>query len=83
MNTQEFKITIHMVSSLDGYIAKKDNSISWFDTTVNYDKGVDAQGTEEFSKQSIVTYWVQRHMNTLWSFQNLMAGLTAINRQLY
>ncbi len=50
MNTQEFKITIHMVSSLDGYIAKKDNSISWFDTTVNYDKGVDAQGTEEFLK---------------------------------
>ena len=29
-----------MVSSLDGYIAKKDNSISWFETSCNYDKGI-------------------------------------------
>ncbi|HWZ04187.1 MAG TPA: dihydrofolate reductase family protein [Mucilaginibacter sp.] len=35
-----FKITIHMVSSLDGYIAKKDNSISWFETSDSYEKGV-------------------------------------------
>ncbi|MDP9047321.1 MAG: dihydrofolate reductase family protein [Bacteroidota bacterium] len=34
------KVTIHMVSSLDGYIAKKDNSVSWFDTADNYEKGV-------------------------------------------
>lgn len=27
-----FTVTIHMVSSLDGYIAKKDNSVSWFET---------------------------------------------------
>lgn len=35
-----FKITIHMVSSLDGIIAKKDNSVSWFDTQDVYEKGV-------------------------------------------
>lgn len=35
-----FKITIHMVSSLDGIIARKDNSISWFDTQDLYEKGV-------------------------------------------
>jgi len=29
-----------MVSSLDGYIAKKDNSVSWFETSDNYEKGV-------------------------------------------
>jgi dihydrofolate reductase len=29
-----------MVSSLDGYIAKKDNSISWFETSDSYEKGV-------------------------------------------
>ena len=29
-----------MVSSLDGYIAKKDNSVSWFDTGDTYEKGV-------------------------------------------
>ncbi|MBS1661017.1 MAG: dihydrofolate reductase [Bacteroidetes bacterium] len=29
-----------MVSSLDGIIAKKDNSVSWFETSSNYEKGV-------------------------------------------
>jgi dihydrofolate reductase len=50
MATDEFKITIHMVSSLDGYIAKKDNSISWFETTDNYEKGVTGENPEEFLK---------------------------------
>jgi hypothetical protein len=27
------KITIHMVSGLDGMIAKKDNSVGWFETS--------------------------------------------------
>jgi dihydrofolate reductase len=39
-----------MVSSLDGFIAKKDNSISWFETSDHYDKGVEGQDTEEFLK---------------------------------
>lgn len=41
-----------MVSSLDGYIAKKDNSVSWFETADNYEKGVNIteQDAEEFLK---------------------------------
>ena len=50
MATDVFKITIHMVSSLDGYIAKKDNSVSWFETSDNYEKGVSGQNPEEFLK---------------------------------
>ena len=34
------KVTIHMVSSLDGFIAKKDGSISWMRSSDTYDKGV-------------------------------------------
>ena len=30
-----------MVASLDGMIAKKDNSVSWFETTDDYEKGID------------------------------------------
>ena len=30
-----------MVASLDGFIAKKDNSVSWFETSDLYDKGVE------------------------------------------
>ncbi len=52
MTTDIFKITIHMVSSLDGIIAKKDNSVSWFETSDYYEKGVEVtkQDTEEFLK---------------------------------
>ena len=39
-----------MVSSLDGIIAKKDNSVSWFETSDYYEKGVTEQNTEEFLK---------------------------------
>lgn len=41
-----------MVSSLDGIIAKKDNSVSWFETSDYYEKGavVDEQDANEFLK---------------------------------
>src|SRR6187401_3758151 len=50
MTTDTFKVTIHMVSSLDGIIAKQDNSVSWFETSDYYDKGVSEQNAEEFLK---------------------------------
>ena len=50
MPTAPFKVTIHMVSSLDGIIAKKDNSVSWFETSDYCEKGVTEQNTEEFLK---------------------------------
>jgi dihydrofolate reductase len=42
-----------MVSSLDGFIAKKDNSVSWFETSGYYEKGIEIteQETEEFLKK--------------------------------
>lgn len=39
-----------MVSSLDGFIAKKDNSVSWFETSSDFPKGVSGQDAEEFLK---------------------------------
>jgi dihydrofolate reductase len=39
-----------MVSSLDGIIAKKDNSVSWFETTDYYEKGITAENVGEFLK---------------------------------
>lgn len=41
-----------MVSSLDGMIAKKDNSVSWFDTPDYYENGIELtqQATEAFLK---------------------------------
>jgi len=36
-----------MVSSLDGLIAKKDNSVSWFETSSHYEKGVSLSEQEQ------------------------------------
>jgi dihydrofolate reductase len=41
-------VTLHVVSSLDGIIAKRDNSVSWMDTTGDgYEKGVSGENAEE------------------------------------
>src|SRR5919107_3495744 len=50
MMVDTFKVTIHMVASLDGIIAKKDNSVSWFETSDYYEKGVTQKNPEEFLK---------------------------------
>jgi dihydrofolate reductase len=50
MQEDTFKVTIHMVASLDGYIAKKDNSVTWFETSNNYEKGIIGQDPEAFLK---------------------------------
>jgi dihydrofolate reductase len=40
-------VTLHVVSSLDGFIAKRDNSISWMDSPGDvYERGVTDDGTE-------------------------------------
>ena len=39
-----------MVSSLDGIIAKKDNSVSWFETSDFYEKGVSGEDPVAFLK---------------------------------
>jgi dihydrofolate reductase len=38
------------VSSLDGFIASKDNSVSWFETTDYFEKGADAPDAAAFLK---------------------------------
>jgi dihydrofolate reductase len=44
------RVTLHMVSSLDGFIAKKDNSVSWLESPGNvYERGV-AISEEEIVK---------------------------------
>jgi dihydrofolate reductase len=50
MTTDGSKVTAHMVSSLDGFIAKKDGSISWLETSDTYEKGVTGENAEEFMK---------------------------------
>lgn len=50
MTPDKFRLTVHMVSSVDGIIAKKDNSVAWFEASSHYDKGVSGQDPVEFLK---------------------------------
>lgn len=50
MPTAAPRVTIHMVASLDGFIAKTDNSISWLETADTYDEGVAGEDAAEFVK---------------------------------
>ncbi|MBO9202121.1 MULTISPECIES: dihydrofolate reductase family protein [Niastella] len=58
MATTPFTITIHMVSSLDGIIAKKDNSVSWFETVDHYEKGVALTGQDREDFLSTIDCYV-------------------------
>ena len=40
-------VTLHVVSSLDGFIAKKDNSVSWMDSFDVYEAGVSGDDAEQ------------------------------------
>ncbi len=46
-------VTLHVVSSLDGFIAKKDNSVSWMDSSDVYERGVTDDGALRSSSRSI------------------------------
>ena len=54
VNARSSTVTLHVVSSLDGFIAKKDNSVSWMDSSDVYEKGVTDDGAEVL--QSIDCY---------------------------
>ena len=53
-NAMRSAITLHVVASLDGFIAKKDNSVSWMDSSDVYERGVTDDGAEVI--QSIDCY---------------------------
>jgi dihydrofolate reductase len=51
LGTNRSTITLHMVSSLDGIIAKSDNSVSWLDDSGDvYEEGVSYDSAEEVVK---------------------------------
>lgn len=50
MTAETSKVTIHMASSLDFFIAKDDGTVSWLETVDTYEKGVEDGDAEAFLK---------------------------------
>lgn len=50
MQQIESRVTIHMVASLDGFIARRDGSVDWLETTDTFDdgKGMDPELVRRF-----------------------------------
>lgn len=46
-NANQPTVTLHAVASLDGFIAAKDNSVAWLETTQVYERGVSEEGAAE------------------------------------
>jgi dihydrofolate reductase len=47
VNAKKRRVTLHMVSSLDGFIAKKDNTVSWLESAGSvYEAGASISGEE-------------------------------------
>lgn len=42
------RVTLHMVMSVDGIVAKPDNSVDWFETKDHYPQGADEPDLTEF-----------------------------------
>src|SRR6516225_5153152 len=48
VNARRSTVTLHVVSSLDGFIAKKDNSVSWMDSSGDvYEKGISESDADD------------------------------------
>ena len=48
MNVNKSTVTLHVVSSLDGFIARNDNSVSWLDSVGDvYERGIAEDSAEE------------------------------------
>ena len=64
-------------------LSKPDNSISWFETTSRYDKGVESDDVDSFLKE-IDCYVMGGHalMSWLWLYQKTTAGPMGISQPL-
>ncbi len=59
MASTESCVTIHMVASLDRFIARKDGRVDWLETSDNFEGGntLDPEFVQEFVKDGRVLFW--------------------------
>lgn len=50
----DMNIILHMVASVDGIIAKPDNSVDWFETASDYENGIDIHENDQSSADCYV-----------------------------
>ena len=60
MENTESRVTIHMAASLDGFIARKDGSVDWLETSDKFEGGetMTRNPSRRSSRRSTATSWV-------------------------
>ena len=70
MRATESCVTIHMVASLDGFIARKDGRVDWLEMSDEFEQGdtLDPEFVQEFLK-TIDCYVMGSRTYEIWDFQ--------------
>jgi dihydrofolate reductase len=76
MTVSDFRVTIHMVASLDGFIARKDGSVDWLETSDEFSGGdtLDPGFVEAFLKTIDCYVMGSRTYETALGFENKGLG---------
>ena len=76
MNNSESRVTIHMATSLDGFIARKDGSVDWMETADRFEGGdtMDPAFVEAFLKTIDCYVMGSRTYETALKFESKGAG---------
>ncbi len=71
MTITDSRVTIHMAASLDGFVARKDGSVDWLETTDQFEDGdtLDAGFVEDFLKTIDCYVMGSRTYETALSFE--------------
>ena len=70
------RVTLHVVSSLDGFIARKDNSVSWLEANGSvYEDGVSISEEEAATFVKAIDCYVLARMNTRLNWAGRMVIL--------
>src|SRR4026209_1497439 len=71
MDNTKSRVTIHMVASLDGFIARKDGSVDWMETADEFEGGdtMDPEFVEAFLKTIDCYVMGSRTYETALSFE--------------
>ena len=72
----ESRVTIHMVASLDGFIARKDGRVDWLETSDRFEGGdsLDPEFVQEFLKTIDCYVMGSRTYETALSFEGKGLG---------
>lgn len=85
MENAKSRVTIHMAASLDGFIARKDGSVEWLETSDNFERGdtMAQESVEEFLRTIDCYVMGSRTYKTALDFEAKGLGWSYSNKPTF